>query len=134
MARARGARLAAARDGTRIKNALERALVLDPGLTDAYFGIGLYHYYADVAPRALKMLRWLLLLPGGDRVEGLAETLRPRDAGQLVRSEADYQLHLIYLWYEKEPERALELIGSAPIAARAQPLRNQSRALPLEIP
>ena len=106
----RGARLAAARDGKRIKNALERALVLDPGLTDAYFGIGLYHYYADVAPRALKMLRWLLLLPGGDRVEGLAEMLRARDAGQLVRSEADYQLHLIYLWYEKEPERALELI------------------------
>ena len=106
----RSARLAAARDGKRIKNALERALVLDPGLTDAYFGIGLYHYYAAVAPRALKMLRWLLLLPGGDRVEGLAEMLRARDAGQLVRSEADYQLHLIYLWYEEEPERALALI------------------------
>jgi len=106
----RGARLAAARDGKRIKNALERALVLDPGLTDAYFGIGLYHYYADVAPRALKMLRWLLLLPGGDRVEGLAEMLRARDTGQLVRSEADYQLHLIYLWYEKDPERAVQLI------------------------
>ena len=25
---------------------------LDPGLQDAYFGIGLYHYYADVAPTA----------------------------------------------------------------------------------
>jgi hypothetical protein len=84
---------------------------LDPGLTDAYFAIGLYHYYANVAPRALKIQRWLLLLPGGDRVEGgLAEMLRARATGQLVRSEADYQLHLIYLWYEKEPERALELI------------------------
>lgn len=106
----RGERLAAARDGKRIKNALERALALDPGLTDAYFGTGLYHYYADVAPRGLKILRWLLLLPGGDRVEGLAEMLRARATGQLVRSEADYQLHFIYLWYEKEPERALELI------------------------
>lgn len=107
----RGARLAAARDGKRIKNALERALALDPGLTDAYFGVGLYHYYADVAPTALKMLRWLLLLPGGDREQGLAEILRARDASQLVRGEADYQLHLIYLWYEKQPERALELIN-----------------------
>ena len=106
----RGARLAAARDGKRIKNALERALALDPDLADAYFGLGLYHYYADVAPTALKMLRWLLLLPGGDRVEGLAEMLRARGAGQLVSSEADYQLHLIYLWYEKQPERALELL------------------------
>ena len=41
-------RLAAARDGKRIKDALERALALDPDLQDAYFGIGLYHYYADV--------------------------------------------------------------------------------------
>ena len=66
-----GERLAAARDGKRIKEALERALALDPDLQDAYFGIGLYHYYADVAPAAAKMLRWLLLLPGGDREQGL---------------------------------------------------------------
>ena len=43
----RGERLAAARDGKRIKDALERSLALDPTLQDAYFGIGLYHYYAD---------------------------------------------------------------------------------------
>jgi hypothetical protein len=106
----RGERLAAARDGKRIKDALERALELDSGLQDAYFGIGLYHYYADVAPAAAKFLRWLLLLPGGDRVEGLEEMLRAREGGELVRSEADYQLHLVYLWYEKQPERALDLL------------------------
>ena len=103
-------RLAAARDGKRIKNSLEQALALDPSLQDAYFGIGLYHYYADVAPAALRMLRWLLLLPGGDRVQGLEEMLRARKDGQLLQSEADYQLHLIYLWYEKQPQRALQLL------------------------
>jgi tetratricopeptide (TPR) repeat protein len=103
-------RLAAAREGKRIKSSLERALELDPALQDAYFGTGLYHYYADVAPAALKMLRWLLLLPGGDRAEGLNEMLRARTSGQLLRSEADYQLHLIYLWYEKQPDRALQLV------------------------
>ena len=103
VARAARQRLAAARDGKRIKDALERALALDPSLQDAYFGIGLYHYYADVAPAALRMLRWLLLLPGGDRVQGLEEMLRARKDGQLLQSEADYQLHLIYLWYEKQP-------------------------------
>ncbi len=35
-------RLAAARDGKRIKEALERAIALDPSFDDAYFGIGLY--------------------------------------------------------------------------------------------
>ncbi len=103
-------RLAAARDGKRIKNALEQALALDPTLQDAYFGIGLYHYYADVAPAALRMLRWMLLLPGGDRLEGMREMLRARSEGQLLQSEADYQLHLIYLWYEKQPQRALQLL------------------------
>ena len=106
----RGERLSAARDGKRIKDALERGLTLDPSLQDAYFGIGLYHYYAAVAPTAARVLRWLLLLPGGDRVQGLQEMLRARDGGQLLRSEADYQLHLIYLWYEKEPGRALDLL------------------------
>ncbi|MBI3049503.1 MAG: hypothetical protein HYY76_14450 [Acidobacteria bacterium] len=106
----RGERFAAARDGKRIKSALERASALDPDMADAYFGLGLYHYYADVAPAILKMLRWLLLLPGGDRARGLQEMLRAQRAGALLRSEADYQLHLIYLWYEKRPERALALL------------------------
>jgi len=103
-------RLAAARDGRRIKEALEGALELDPGMQDAYFGIGLYHYYAGVAPVAAKMLRWLLLLPGGDRERGLREMRRARDGAQLLRDEADYQLHTVYVWYEKRPEEALAIV------------------------
>ena len=80
----RGERLGAARDGNTIRDALERALQLDPTLNDAYFGIGLYHYYADVAPAAAKILRWLLFLPGGDRVMGLREMLQARDKGELL--------------------------------------------------
>ncbi len=106
----RGSRLAAARDGKRIKDSLERALELDPDMTDAHFGIGLYRYYADVAPAAVRMLQWLFLLPGGDRVRGLEEINKARLGGLLLRSEADYQLHQIYLWYEKQPEAALELL------------------------
>lgn len=106
----RSERLAAARDGRRIKESLERALTLDPALDDAQFGLGLYRYYADVAPAIARFVRWLLLLPGGDRAEGLRGMLRGRDAGVLVRSEADYQLHLLYLWYEDQPDRALALV------------------------
>ena len=106
----RGEKLAAARDGKRIKEALEQALELDPSLDDAYFGLGMYKYYADVAPTAAKVLRFLLLLPGGDREEGLREMLRARERGRLLQGEADYQLHIIYLWYERQPGRALELL------------------------
>lgn len=103
-------KLAAARDGGRIHQALTRALKLDPALDDAYFALGMYKYYADVAPAAARVLRFLLLLPGGDRDEGLAEMIRARDRGRLIQGEADYQLHVIYLWYEEQIEPALELL------------------------
>lgn len=103
-------KLSAARDGKRIKQALERAIALDPQLSDAYFGIGLYQYYADVAPTAAKILRWLLLLPGGDKEEGLEQMLRTQASGEILRGEADFQLHIIYLWYERRADRAVELL------------------------
>ena len=106
----RGDRLRAARAAGTIRSALERALVLDPTLQDARFGIGLYRYVADVVPTTLKILRWLLLMPGGDRARGLREMLDAREQGLLLSGEADYQLHWLYLWYEHQPERALDLL------------------------
>jgi tetratricopeptide (TPR) repeat protein len=106
----RGQYLAAARDGKRIHDALQLAISLDPSMGDAYFGLGLYHYYAAIAPRAARILSMLMFLPGGDRAGGLKEMEQTRSKGLLLRGEADYQLHLIYLWYEKQPATALRLI------------------------
>jgi tetratricopeptide (TPR) repeat protein len=106
----RGQTVSAARDGKQIKLALEQALLLDPALDDAQFGLGLYEYYADVAPTGAKMLRWLLLLPGGNREVGLRRMQRARTHGALLADEAAYQLHLIMLWYESSPQQALALL------------------------
>jgi hypothetical protein len=103
-------RLAAARDGKRIKSALERALAIDPALQDAHFGIGLYRYYAAVAPVGLRLFRWLLLLPGGDRDAGLQQMIDAYEHGEVISGEAAYQLHLAYLWYENRAADALALI------------------------
>lgn len=118
----RGEKISAARDGKNIKSALERAVELDPTIEDAYFGIGMYEYYADVAPAAAKILRFLLLLPGGDREEGLEQMLRARSRGRLLQGEADYQLHVIYLWYERQTPRALQLLRSLHDRYPANPL------------
>lgn len=121
-------RLAAARDGKRIKEALERALTLDPDMHDAEFGLGMYRYYADVAPAALKFLRWLLLMPGGDRVDGLRQVERAATVGQLVDGEAQYQIHVLYLWYEHRPREALALVSGLQARYPHNPLFHQIEA------
>ena len=106
----RDQKLAAARDGKRILQALEESLRLDPTLDDAYFGMGMYKYYADVAPAAARMLRFLFLLPGGDRKVGLEQMKRARARGRLLQGEADYQLSIVYLWYENQVPGAINLL------------------------
>src|SRR5947208_596282 len=82
------------------REALQETLRLDPTLADAHFGVGVYEYYADVAPAAAKVFRWLLLLPGGDRARGLAAIDETRRNGSLLRAEADFQRYIIDIWYE----------------------------------
>jgi tetratricopeptide (TPR) repeat protein len=102
--------LPAVRDGKRIKASLERALALDPSLHDAHFGIGLYRYYADLAPAILKLLRWIFFLPGGNRAEGMQQMLQTRDSGTLMRTEAAYQIYQADIWYESKIDHARALL------------------------
>ena len=111
-----------------LKNALDRALALDPSLHDAYFGIGLYHYYAAVAPAAVKMLRWLLFLPGGDREGGLREMQRARDqrraASRRSRLSAALALSLVRTSAGARARTAARTrcaVPSNPIFLRASP-------------
>jgi tetratricopeptide (TPR) repeat protein len=121
-------RLAAARDGKRIKESLERALGLDPDLHDAEFGLGMYRYYAGVAPAFFRFLRFLLLLPGGNREDGLRQLERAAAHGQLVRGEAQYQIHVLYLWYEKKWREAIVIVRELQDRYPRNPLFRQIEA------
>ena len=48
--------------------------------------------------------------------------LRAREHGELLRGEADFQLHWLYLWYEQQPTRALELLQGLDRAYPTNPL------------
>jgi len=126
-------RLAAPRDGKRIKESLERAIALDPSMHDAEFGIGMYRYYAGVAPAIFRFLRFLFLLPGGDREDGLRQLERAAKLGVLVKGEAQYQIQVLYLWYENKSTEALAIIRGLQDRYPHNPLFRQIEADVLDV-
>lgn len=103
--------LATARAGKKLRNLSLVALKLDPNLYDAYFGIGLYNYFEDTLPTYVKMLRFLILLPGGDRLEGLRQIQQAMEKGQLVTGEAKFHLAKNYSRsLDRQFTKSLELL------------------------
>jgi tetratricopeptide (TPR) repeat protein len=102
--------LATARAGKKLRNLSLAALKLDPNLNDAYFGVGLYNYFEATLPTYVRMLRFLILLPGGDRVDGLRQIQQAMEKGQLVTGEAKFHLAKNYSRpMERQSARSLEL-------------------------
>jgi tetratricopeptide (TPR) repeat protein len=103
--------LGTARAGRRLRNLSLAALKLDPNLNDAWFGVGLYNYFVDTLPTYVKMLRFLILLPGGDRRVGLRQIQQAMEKGQLINSEARFHLAKNYSRStDQQFERSLELL------------------------
>lgn len=82
-----------ARKGKRI---LERVLKDNPDLYDAYFGLGIYNYYADRVPSIVKGLRFLLFLPGGDSAKGLSQLTLSSSKAKYFNIESSLILAEIY--------------------------------------
>ena len=102
--------LATARDGKKLRNLSLAALKLDPNLNDAWFGVGLYNYFEDTLPTYVKMLRFLILLPGGDRLVGLRQIQLAMEKGQLVTGEAKFHLAKNYSRpFDRQFAKSLEL-------------------------
>ena len=102
--------LATARAGKRLRNLSLAALKLDPNLNDAWFGVGLYNYFEDTLPTYVKMLRFLILLPGGDRLVGLRQMQQAIEKGQLVTGEAKFHLARNYSRsFDRQYAKSLEL-------------------------
>jgi hypothetical protein len=71
----------AARDAAKAKSYSEEGVRLEPQRGDAYFTLGMYNYYVDIAPSFVKFLRIFLFLPGGNRAEGLKQIERAAREG-----------------------------------------------------
>jgi hypothetical protein len=88
--------LSAARDAARAKRYAEDYLERHPEHGDAYLTLGIYNYYAGIAPTFVRIMRVLLFLPGGDRTEGLKQIERAARDGSLFAPVAQGLLGVIY--------------------------------------
>jgi tetratricopeptide (TPR) repeat protein len=84
--------LPTARAGKKMRSLLLTAATLDPHLTDAYAGLGIYNYFVATLPAIVRMLRFLVGLPGGSREEGIQQLYEAAEHGDLVRAEAKFYL------------------------------------------
>ena len=68
---------------------------------------GTYQYFADTIPGYLKVLRYLLGIPGGDRVKGLAHLEYAGRHPSPLQIEAIRTLTYIELFFERDYESAI---------------------------
>jgi tetratricopeptide (TPR) repeat protein len=107
----RGENRNAARAGVRAREHLLHAIALDPDLCDAYFGVGLYNYYADTLSAAARVLRFFMGIPGGSKQEGIRQLERAIAEGTLTPSEARFYLAINLHNYDQKYEQALQVVG-----------------------
>jgi tetratricopeptide repeat protein len=106
----RGQGLKAASEGKQMRASLLNALSNDPTLEpDADAGLGIYNYYADVLSPIVKLFRFILLIPGGDRERGLAQLLKASQSATVLLTESKYELAKILAVRENRPADALAL-------------------------
>ena len=97
--------------GRKAIKATRQAAVIDPQFPDAYLGIGMWEYYADVFPRFIKILGSLLL--GGDRLKGIKDLTFAAEKGRYANIAAELLLIEVYTedrFGAKDPKKALAMI------------------------
>jgi tetratricopeptide (TPR) repeat protein len=96
--------------GQKGKNYLEEVVEKDSTYYDAYLGLGIYHYLADVLPRFVKILSFILGVDG-DKDKGIAELNIAAEKGIYTKSEALFFLGAIYTYREKEYDKAVNIFN-----------------------
>jgi tetratricopeptide (TPR) repeat protein len=95
-----------------------RALELDPDLADATAVLGLYNYYVSTLSPIVKLLRFFMGIPGGDKELGVKQMETGMDHGVVMDVDIRFILARALRQYDQKYDRALEiaepLIGRFP--------------------
>lgn len=106
----RGENRAVAHAGVTARYEFLKALQLDPDMADASAGLGLYNYYIDTLSGIVKMLRFFMGIPGGNKKEGIRQLETGMKDGVLMKVEARFYLAKNLRTYDQEYEQATTLL------------------------
>jgi hypothetical protein len=105
-----------ARAGTNARTEMLRALQLDPQMADATAGLGLYNYYVETLSPIVRVLRFFMGIPGGDKQAGVKQMETGMNEGVLLATDIRFVLARSLRQYDEKYERAI--VVAEPLAAR----------------
>jgi hypothetical protein len=105
-----------ARSGVSSRAEMLRALQLDPQMPDAIAGLGFYNYYVDTLAAPVKILRFLMGIPGGSKEEGIRQMEIGMNQGVLLAADSRFYLAKNLRTFDLRYDRARAV--AEPLAAR----------------
>ena len=99
----------AARNGVAARTEFIRALELDPNNADASVGLGFYNYYVDTLSTIVKVLKFFMGIPGGNKEEGIKQIQVGIEHGVLLAVDARYYQARNFRTYELKYAEALNI-------------------------
>lgn len=97
----------AARAGVTARAEMMRALELDPELADATGALGLYNYYVDTLSPVVKLLRFFMGIPGGNKELGVNQMKIGMNQGTMLAVDLRFILARALRQYDQKYEEAL---------------------------
>jgi hypothetical protein len=112
----RGENRNVAHAGVNARTEMLRALELDPQMADATAGVGIYNYYVATLSPIVKMMRFFMGIPGGDKEKGVKQMEFGMNQGVLLRVDVRFVFAKSLRQYDQKYERALSI--AEPLVAR----------------
>jgi hypothetical protein len=111
-----------ARAGVEARKHLTRCLELDPMMSDANLGLGLYNYYVDTLSALAKFLGFFMGIPGGNKSVGLRQLETASTQGELTQMEARFNMAKSLRNYDFDYARAGQAAAPLLTAYPANPI------------
>jgi hypothetical protein len=112
----RGENRNVAHAGVNARSEMLRALQLDPQMADASAGLGLYNYYVDTLSPIVRVLRFFMGIPAGDKQQGVNQMETGMNQGELLAVDIRFALARAFRQYDGKYEQAL--VVAEPLVTR----------------